>query len=302
MSSNKLLKHAYLIIAHNQFELLEKLILLLDDERNDIYIHIDKKVMDFNFENFLNMTKKSNVYFIDREDVNWGGYTLVNVEMMLLKAAIQYNYEYYHLISGVDLPIKTQDEIHSFFTKNKGKEFVHFDSLNLSSEEYNRVKYYYFVQDKISSKNPMKTFFRRLEILGVKLQKIININRIKDLNIKLGKGAQWFSITNNFAKYIIENETLIEDIFKYGNCVDEMFVQTILLNSKFKDNLYYKNFDNNYKSILRYIDWERGKPYIFKRSDYNQLMSSEHLFARKFDLNKDSEIINKIFVRLSGGE
>ena len=35
--------HAYMIIAHNQFELLERLIAALDDERNDIYIHIDKK-------------------------------------------------------------------------------------------------------------------------------------------------------------------------------------------------------------------------------------------------------------------
>lgn len=36
-------KHAYLIAAHSQFELLKKLIVLLDDERNDIYIHVDQK-------------------------------------------------------------------------------------------------------------------------------------------------------------------------------------------------------------------------------------------------------------------
>lgn len=33
-------KHAYLIKAHHQFALLRKLLMLLDDERNDIYIHI----------------------------------------------------------------------------------------------------------------------------------------------------------------------------------------------------------------------------------------------------------------------
>ena len=36
-------KHAYLIICHNQFKLLKKLIMMLDNENNDIYIHIDKK-------------------------------------------------------------------------------------------------------------------------------------------------------------------------------------------------------------------------------------------------------------------
>lgn len=36
-------KHAYLIMAHNEFDILEKQLILLDDYRNDIYIHIDKK-------------------------------------------------------------------------------------------------------------------------------------------------------------------------------------------------------------------------------------------------------------------
>ena len=40
-------KHAYLIKAHHQFALLRKLLMLLDDERNDIYIHIG---MDVRFE------------------------------------------------------------------------------------------------------------------------------------------------------------------------------------------------------------------------------------------------------------
>ena len=37
-------KHAYLIMAHNNFYILEKLLHLLDDPRNDIYVHIDKNM------------------------------------------------------------------------------------------------------------------------------------------------------------------------------------------------------------------------------------------------------------------
>lgn len=36
-------KHAMLIMAHNQFEILEKLMQQLDHESNDLYIHIDRK-------------------------------------------------------------------------------------------------------------------------------------------------------------------------------------------------------------------------------------------------------------------
>lgn len=37
------MKHAYLIMAHNRPEMLKRLVDALDDERNDIFIHFDKK-------------------------------------------------------------------------------------------------------------------------------------------------------------------------------------------------------------------------------------------------------------------
>lgn len=37
------MKHAYCIIAHNEPIILQKLIEAIDDDRNDIYLLIDKK-------------------------------------------------------------------------------------------------------------------------------------------------------------------------------------------------------------------------------------------------------------------
>lgn len=39
-------KHAYLISVHQKPMQLKKLVQVLDDERNDIYVHIDKKARD----------------------------------------------------------------------------------------------------------------------------------------------------------------------------------------------------------------------------------------------------------------
>ena len=47
----------------------------------------------------------------------------------------------------------------------------------------------------------------------------------------------------------------------------------------------------------RHIDWERGSnnnPYVFRESDYKELMNSTALFARKFDLNIDKKIVEKL--------
>ena len=39
------MKHAFLIIAHNEYPVLEVLLSMLDDERNDIYLHIDNRAL-----------------------------------------------------------------------------------------------------------------------------------------------------------------------------------------------------------------------------------------------------------------
>lgn len=38
-----MMKHAFLIMAHNNLEILQTLVSMLDDERNDIFLHIDLK-------------------------------------------------------------------------------------------------------------------------------------------------------------------------------------------------------------------------------------------------------------------
>ena len=112
-------RHAYLIMAHNEWELLNTLLSLIDDPRNDIFLHIDKKVKKMPD---LYQPKYSKLYFTPkRYDVRWGDVGQVHSEMHLFRTAYEHgSYQYYHKLSGVDLPIKTQDYIHDFFDKHNG--------------------------------------------------------------------------------------------------------------------------------------------------------------------------------------
>ena len=68
------MKHAYLIIAHKDDYTFQTLLSLLDDERNDIFIHMDKKNEDYRFEESVKHIKKSRIYQVEqRNDVVWGG-------------------------------------------------------------------------------------------------------------------------------------------------------------------------------------------------------------------------------------
>lgn len=288
--------HAYMIIAHNQFALLERLIAALDDERNDIYIHIDKKVKDFDFEHFKSIAKRSSVYFTQRIKITWGDFSQVKAEMLLLEAAVKNEnpnkpYTYYHLISGVDLPIKSNDEIHSFFDESNGKEFIHFTHNETADASVNRIKYYHLFRKK------RNLFYKILAQAALRVQQMLHINRLKNKNISVQKGCNWFSITGAFAHFIADNMVEYEELFRLSYCADEVFIQTALLNSPFKDNLYMPNCNNNHLACARLIDWERGDPYIFKKEDYDLIKASPAMFARKFDLNTDSQIIDMILNR-----
>lgn len=283
-------KHAYLIIAHKFDYTLKKLLTVIDDTRNDIYIHMDKKCKNFNTNDIINMLLYSNVYFVDRTSVSWGAYSLVNAKILLLKYACSNNkYQYYHFLSGQDLPIKNQDHIHNFFNKNNGYEFINFESSVFNY--YDRVKYIYPFREKAGKK---KNIFRFFELFFLNIQKIINFTNPFIKNIKFQKGSNWCSITDSFARYVISNEKWLKKVFSKSFICDELIFQTLIINSSFNEKIFDKNFDDNMVSNMRYIDWNRGNPYVWKKEDYNELINSNVLFARKFDSEIDREIIDKI--------
>lgn len=79
-----MLKHAYLVMAHNNFYVLETLLHLLDDERNTIYLHIDKKTKGVDTEALQKIPQKAKLYLVKRRKVNWGGFSQIQCELALL--------------------------------------------------------------------------------------------------------------------------------------------------------------------------------------------------------------------------
>ena len=292
-------KHAYMIIAHNEEKILVKLLKLLDNVNNDIYIHIDNKSKELEEEKLKRCIKFSNVYFTKKLDVRWGDVSLTACELILLETATSNNkYDYYHLISGVDLPIKSQKEIHDFFEKNKGYEFIHFSKKEyITNHIYERVKFYHFFIKGFKSKIKFYSYFcEKTHNLLLKFQKVLKINRISKKQ-KVAYGSQWFSITDALARYVIENKKRILKRYKWTLCSDEMFLQTLVFESKFYKYIYKKS---NFNSNLRYIDFERGNPYTFCDENFDEIMDSGCFFVRKLSTKNISQekLVNKIYKKL----
>lgn len=295
-------KHAYLIIDNGKnFKQLQLLINCIDDYRNDVYIHIDKKYkLDIPTLN----VSHCNLYILkSRLSVNWGGLSMVKCELLLLKSAQnKANYDYYHLLSSQDLPLHNQNYIHNFFDSNMGKEFVSFDNERLFIDKIrNRYKHYHINTEYSfkSSKNIFSSVFirgyRKVENI---VQSLLCIDREKHSNFKYYYGSQWFSIDNELVNFILENEKNILSCLKFTNISDELFVQTIIGNNQyFKNKLYKFNRKTYLYSNLRYINWDLGLPYTWENKNFEILhkaMKEGFIFSRKFDINLDKKIVKRI--------
>ncbi len=293
--------HAYLIMAHTNEKQLGQLISVLDYIENDIYIHLDIKMGDVNIDALRKKVKYSRLFFVNRKNVIWGHYSQIECELTLFKAALEYNkYEYLHLLSGMDLPLCSQENIHRYFNQTPKREYVHIEGNELKEKDEEKCYYRFFLQKYVGNKE--KGILYYLQRLSICIQKKMGIKKNNKPFKKMYKGANWVSVTGEFIEYLVSKEDIINKVFRYSKCCDEIFLQTILMNSPFANRLSNQTFHDDYSSCQRYIDWHRGNPYVFKEADYDELISSGYMFARKFDSRIDSKIVDKIVSYVKGGQ
>ena len=101
------MRHAILITTHDNVEISKNLLSLYDDKNIDFYFLIDKKAKSYNEEVLKDICKKSSVYFVPKINIYWGSFSQIQAEYILLENAVKKSYDYYHLISGCDIPLYT---------------------------------------------------------------------------------------------------------------------------------------------------------------------------------------------------
>lgn len=276
---------AHVIMAHKNPPQLLRLIERLQHPNFDIYIHIDKKVPS---DKFKFLTEKTNITFIkNRVECNWGGNNFFKAIINSVSEVLHLNkdYAFINLLSGQDYPIATADDIYNYWGKNPDKNFISYDPSRESDwwkgavnryEKYHftdlHFKWKYLLQKIVNTVLPKRTLPYSFELFG-------------------GRNASWWTITGGCAKYLVD-ELLLDkklwDFLKYSWCADEFMVCSLIMNSKFRDKAVNHN--------LRYIDWSEGnaRPKLLGIGDFDHIKDSGMFFARKFDQEIDSRILDKI--------
>ena len=294
MEDAKRLKHAYLITAHSKKAQLINLLGLLDDPENDLYLHIDRKAQGFSEEELREAAPHSRMYFVPRLDARWGSETFIDAILSLIRLASEEEHAFYHLLSGVDLPLKPQAEIRAYFDAHAGEEFVSFERETAKPDVVEgRIARWHFRRPV----NPLlKKINRRLSPLFDLVQQKLGVNRIKNAPVVFQKGGVWFSITHALARYVVEQLPRYRAYYRHSSCADEIWLQTLVANSPFMERRAFMGWDDEMAATMRYVDWTRGgaSPRTLTSADYEMLLTSGMLFARKFDDAVDANVIEKI--------
>jgi hypothetical protein len=274
-----------MLLVHNNENQVNRLVKHLSNDF-DVYVHIDKRCS-------INIIKSEKIFIYKNYKTYWGSFNQIIATLYLLKEAFKKGYDRYILISGQDLPIKSNKEIEKFFDNNN------FEYLNIgkipNSEGWpsmNRLTAYN-LDNKYrgtGDKSKYDIIFR----IQRKSFHILNKIKKRKLDYDFYGGENWTNYTHNCVKKIfeyLENDRNYIKRYKWTNCADEIFYQTII--NKLNGIMIKKN-------SLRYIDWKSGPEYpkILRVEDYEKIMNSGNLFARKFDETVDNQIIEMIYKKI----
>lgn len=295
------MKFAYLIIAHNEPYILNHLLEMLDYPQNDIYLLIDKKstLIDVND---LYKSKHSTINLVDRINISWGGESQIKAEYQLIEAASSKFHDYYHLISGVDLPLMNQNTMASFFKKNYGKEFLGIiPNYTNDKDTAGRYEWWWLWEDSFGKSNKMTLKFLVSRLI-TKICKITDFQRTKHFHYHINyknyyAGSSWWSLSQNAIDLLKSHKDWALKRFHNTSCCDEVFAQTIIANSSLKDSIYSLETNSCYNECLRYVRFNGSSPYNLNIDDYDKLVNSGCLFARKFSSQTINEkrLVDKIF-------
>lgn len=301
---------AYLVLVHKNAEQLERMIKAINHEECTFFLHVDAK-MQVDISSFSSIG--DNVRICDKRfDISLFSFEMVEATLELIDTARKYaHFDYYVLISGQDYPLtspyKRINELDSLYPSSyiditplhKGN-WVYHSFVRSNCFKKLRAKHNSIAKD--INNVFVRFIYKMITVLPLKLLSyfVPSPKRVlESRNIMMYGGAQWWMLSNKaidmLLKWFDSQDQGVKNALRRVGSPDETFFQTCLMNTPYKNCLNlndWKETEQNNKTFA--IFDKSGHPKILKTSDYQAMAQSCKLFARKFDTNVDSEVLDMI--------
>ena len=268
----------------------------------DIFVHLDTKA-DFLPEDI----DAPNVFFTDKRfDVGLFEYSMVQAEKELLDTARSHgSYSYFILMSGQCYPLADANYIYDYLCKRYPEPMI--EIVAPKEDNYVKVNYehvYILKRFKLKTYDFLKKHF---SYKGYRILRYIPggftfaVSCIKELFVtspkkrlqKLGLpmycGSQWWILPDKVIDNVMpffEDERFCKIVYDTFSC-DESFFQTAIMANKDKNGITLDD-NGNYMNRRWYYIFNGGHPILLNAEHIPEMLSSNMLFARKFDANVDS--------------
>lgn len=291
--NNATMEYALVITAYNELPFLAEMCKIYGKYFR-IYIHIDKKFMRADTMDLFKDVP--NVTVVSKYRIYWGSYKHFTAILDTLALGIKDGVKYFSIISANAMLIRNPEEVISFFKQNEDKIFIECKKYSECEKdspelfyEFNFRTSAYFFQHIYNRNGKIGRIFSIYEKYGSKIQRQLGLR--KNVHFEY-KGYIYCHMPADAAQYAINyaktHPKYVRQI-KYCYVGQEFFFQNIFMFSKYKDKVV-----NN---CLIYDIWnkERGLPALLNPDDFEDMMKSDKLFARKITKNSTQliEMIRK---------
>ncbi|MEH2248142.1 beta-1,6-N-acetylglucosaminyltransferase [Nostoc sp.] len=256
---------------------------------------------DFSKSDLCVNTLSKNVLLVcPHVQTEWAGFTLVEATVQALKlmSEVPDPPDWFVLLSGADYPIKTARQILDDLTSSPYDAYIQYERITYETYKHDLKPNMLWLKNsyqryctKSFSFDYLKKYFAQLNI-EILLEHPLLTKPFLPFSKKLAcfSGSQWFCANHKAAEYIIDFHSQKNDLTLYYSKLkytDESYFQTILANAP------HLKLQNDRR---RYIDWSSGgcHPKTLLMEDLPNLLASSAHFARKFDIEIDSNILDEL--------
>lgn len=289
------MKQVFLIQAHKDLGQLNALVGQLRDDDFLVYVNLDRKC-DLDP---AGVDRRARLVR-DRIDVHWGAFSQVQATLNSLVQIVAEVPEFDKVLflSAQDFPLLSNAALKDELARLRDHELLDTVAIGTAPGQWAadyRYQYFYCGQGAKAG--------RLLCSLLNKAMRTAGITRRMPGGMQPYGGSSWWALSRDCVRMLLErvrSEPRTVRFFRTVACPDEMFFQTLVMNSPFRARVLGQNF--------RYVQWpENGarNPKVLDEADFERILAARahggaH-FCRKIDSRASAGLLPRLMALRAAG-
>jgi hypothetical protein len=276
------MKQVFLIHAHKDLAQLNTLVEQLRDDDFITYVNLDRK-SDLDPARLHPAARLVN----KRVDVRWGGFSQVQATLNSLRQIVAEvpAFDKVIFLSAQDFPLLPNERLKHELAALADRELL--DTVPIREGGWPvAFRYQYFYRE---GGNRLE---RAACALANRALRALKRRRRPPGGLEPWGGSSWWALSRGCVLMLLDTATrdrALMRFFRTVQCPDEMFFQTLVMNSPWRERVLGEN--------LRHIQWpEHGSrnPKILDEADFEHIAAARAHFCRKLDSHASARLLPRL--------